>query len=257
MLLATLLAVPLFSAPPAALPQGAVQEAKESESGHRYPVTLESTLRQADLPVADASGAKDAGAAAGRAPVEPRTLDLLGLGIREKTILAVNVYSYALYVDRPFVQKDLGDWRGWKRGKIERDEALFERLLEQNATKELRLRFCRNVAAEDVVDAFEKSIKPRMLARRRDKPGSDADKLKDVATFRGFFRLDKLRKGNELRFTWHPDGTLSTVVNGERKADLNSPDLCWALFDVYLGKKPISKSSKRKLVRRLPDVLAR
>ena len=204
-------------------------------------MTIESTLSEADA----------------KAKAARKTLDLLGLGIREKTILAVNVYSYVLYVDRSFVADGLGAWKGKKRKVVERDDALFKKLLEQNATKELRLRFCRNVAADDVVEAFEKSITPRILARRKGDPGSDAEKLKDVATFRGFFRLDKLKKGNELRFTWHPDGTLSTVVNGERKADLKAPDLCWALFDVYLGEKPISKSSKRKLVRRLPDLLAR
>ena len=249
MLVATLLAVPLLTPtlepgnPLLAAPiaQGTTEEAKESESGHRYPVSIESTLSEADA----------------KARAKPKTLELLGLGIREKTILAVNVYSYVLYVDRSFVADGLGAWKGKKRKVVERDDALFETLLQQNATKELRLRFCRNVAAEDVVEAFEKSIKPRILARRKGAPGSDAEKLKDVATFRGFFRLDKLKKGNELRFTWHPDGTLSTVVNGERKADLKSPDLCWALFDVYLGKKPISKSSKRKLVRRLPELLAR
>ncbi len=46
------------------------------------------------------------------------------------------------------------------------------------------------------------------------------------------------------------------MVNGERKSDLMSQDLAWAMFDVYLGVDPISKSGKKKLVSRLPGLLA-
>ena len=106
------------------------------------------------------------------------------------------------------------------------------------------------------MEAFEDSLEPRILSRRKAMEGSKADKLKDLTTFRGFFSLDELKEGNELRFTWHPDGTLCTVVNGERKPDLKSQDLAWAMFDVYLGDDPISKSGKKKLVSRLPGLLA-
>ena len=84
---------------------------------------------------------------------------------------------------------------------------------------------------------------------------TEADKLKTLQTFRGFFSLDKLKEGMELRFTWHPDGSMSTVVNGERSPDITDPTLAKALFDVYLGEDPISTSGKKKLVRRLPGLL--
>ncbi|MEM6673048.1 MAG: chalcone isomerase family protein [Planctomycetota bacterium] len=215
-------------------PQQSERTAKESESGHRYPIWVESTLRTADLESDD---------------VEPVKLDLLGMAIREKWI--INVYSYALYVDQAFVGEALAPWRGKSRKKIEKDKALFAKLLEQNATKELRLRFCRDVNADDIVSAFEESLEPRILERRRKQSGSKDEKLKELKTFRGFFDLDELQKGNELRFTWHPDGTLSTVVNGVRKPDVPAGDLSWALFDVYLGADPISSSGKKRLVRGL------
>ena len=139
--------------------------------------------------------------------------------------------------------------------QLEKDTSLYDTILGEGATRELRLRFCRNVSADDVVSAFEDSLKPRILSKRKKMAGSEADKLKDLETFRKMFSLDKLKKNNELRFTWHPDGTLSTVINGKRQPDLHSPDLCWALYDVYLGAKPITKSGKKKLVRRVPEVL--
>ncbi|QDV05974.1 Chalcone-flavanone isomerase [Planctomycetes bacterium Poly30] len=217
-----------------------VQTAKESESGHRYPVTTPSTLKAED--------AKKEG-------VKPLTLDLLGMGIREKTIFNVNVYSYALYVDDETVQSELKKWKGMSASKVGSDGALFAKLLSQTGTKELRLRFCRNVDAEDVVSAFEDSLKPRILEMKKAEKGTEAEKLANLTTFRKFFSLDKLKDGNELRFTWHPDGTLSTVVNGERKPDVMAPALAMAMFDVYLGAKPISKSSKKKLVKRLPEII--
>lgn len=217
-----------------------VATAKEGESGHRYPVTVPSTLKSDD---AAKEGAK------------ALTLDLLGLAIREKTIFNVNVYSYVLYVDQATVRADLAKWKGKSAKALGKDDSLFFKLLSQSGTKEIRMRFCRNVDAEDIVDAFEGSLKPRILALKKSERTDDATKLANLKTFRKFFSLDKLKKGNELRFTWHPDGTLSTVVNGVRKDDLMAPALCKAMFDVYLGGKPISKSGKKKLVKRLPEIL--
>lgn len=229
-----------LAVPSIAITAQTAETAKEGESGHRYPVTISSTLKAEDAKKEDA---------------KPTTLDLLGMGIREKTIFNVNVYSYALYVDDGTVQSDLKKWKGMSASKVGGDSALFKKLLTPSGTKELRLRFCRNVDAEDIVSAFEDSLKPRILELKKTEKKTDAEKLANLATFRKFFSLDKLKDGNELRFTWHPDGTLSTVVNGERKGDLLAPELCKALFDVYIGEKPISKSSKKKLVKRLPEII--
>ncbi len=217
-----------------------VATAKEGESGHRYPVTVPSTLKSDET---------------GKEGVKPLTLDLLGLAIREKTIFNVNVYSYVLYVDQATVKADLGKWKGQSAKALGKDDSLFYKLLSQSGTKEIRMRFCRNVDADDIVDAFEGSLKPRILALKKAEKTGEAAKLANLNTFRKFFSLDKLKTGNELRFTWHPDGTLSTVVNGVRKKDLMAPALCKAMFDVYLGGKPISKSGKKKLVKRLPEIL--
>lgn len=228
------------ASPIATAPSQTTQTAKEGESGHRYPVTIKSTLTT--------EAAKKEGAKA-------FTMDLLGMGIREKTIFNVNVYSYALYMDDETVQSQLKYWKGLSASKVGKQEPLFKKLLTQTGTKELRLRFCRDVDAEDVVSAFEDSIEPRILKTKKSEKGTKAEKLANLTKFRKFFSLDELKDGNELRFTWHPDGTLSTVVNGERKPDLKAPALCNALFDVYIGESPISKGGKKKLVKRLPEIL--
>lgn len=230
-------------APIVAVPQKPqIPLVEEPESDHEYPAYVRSTLSKK--------------AAAGPNP-QTATLDLLGLGIREKTIFNVNVYSYVLYVDRAFVKKEFAKYKGKKLSKIQKDAELFETLLKHNTTKELRLRFCRKVDAEDAVSAFEDSMKPRILAAKAKLKGTEAEKLKTLDEFRAFFDIDKLRSGNELRFTWNPDGTLTTIVNGERKPDIEDKHIARALFDVYLGEDPISKSGKKNLVKRLPELVAK
>jgi len=219
-----------------------IPRVEEPESDHEYPAYVRSTLSKEE-----AKGAKP----------KTKTLDLLGLGIREKTIFNVNVYSYVLYVDRAFVKKEFAKYKGQKLSKIKKDEELFKTLLTQNATKELRIRFCRKVDAEDVVSAFEDSLKPRILASKVKIKTTEKEKLKSLEEFRAFFDLDKLKNGNELRFTWQQDGTLTTIVNNERKPDIMDKHLAQALFDVYLGDDPISKSGKKNLVKRLPELVAK
>lgn len=247
MILTATLLLPLTASPAAALlgpaqpaPIQDVATAEEPESEHTYPVTVKSTLSKA------AAEKKDA---------KPADLALLGLAIREKTIFKVNVYSYVVYADAAHVKKDLAPWKGKSAKALGKDADLYKALLQPTATKELRMRFCRDVDAEDVVEAFEESLEPRILARRKAAEGTKESKLEDLNTFRKFFSLDELKEGNELRFTWHADGTLCTVVNGERKPDLKSQDLAWALFDVYLGNDPISDDGKRDLVARIPGLL--
>ena len=235
-----------------------VPKVEEKESDHLYPAWIDSTLPKpseksnAKADDGDGDKASEASDAVTEKP-ERKKLDLMGLGIREKFV--INVYSYALYVERDFVQDELAEFKGVKLYKLEKSDKLYTRLLSQNATKELRLRFCRDVDADDASDAFEKSLEPRILSDKKFKKGTREEKLADLKTFKSFFSLDELEDGKELRFTWHPDGTLSTIVDGERKPDIESRSLCWALFDVYLGSDPISKSGKKKLVHRLPDLL--
>ncbi len=73
--------------------------------------------------------------------------------------------------------------------------------------------------------------------------------------FRSLFDVEKLTKETELIFTWLPGGRLRSSIQGQAQAEIRSAALCWALFDVYLGAKPISKSSKKSVIARFPALL--
>jgi hypothetical protein len=76
-------------------------------------------------------------------------------------------------------------------------------------------------------------------------------------TFRQYFSVGEMTKDAEVLFSCAPDGALSSRVKGEDKAAIQSPALCWALFDVYLGKSPISGDGKKRVVENFPALLGR
>jgi hypothetical protein len=64
-----------------------------------------------------------------------------------------------------------------------------------------------------------------------------------------------MTKESEIVFSCAPDGTLRTSVKGEVQSEIASPTLCWALFDVYLGEKPISGGGKKNIGKAFAEVL--
>ena len=224
-----------------------VDVVEEPKSGHQYPATLQSTLRTMD--------------ANGEETALPRDLTLLGLSIKETSILRKSVYSCALYADATFTEEELEPLTGPNTEALGEAGLIYEKLLQPNAVKELRLRFCREVDAEDFIEDFDGALESRIQWWRVALGGIlvvplggslvENEPTDELETLTAYFPPREFEKNHELRFTWHPDGTLSTVVNGERKPDLKAPGLAWALFDAYLGEDPVSSAGKRSLVARV------
>jgi hypothetical protein len=113
----------------------------------------------------------------------------------------------------------------------------------------------RDVDGETMADAFDGSLRPRVqqAAEEMNMPGGE-DALD---RFRGYFSVEEMTKGAELVFSCTPDGTLSSLVKGEPAADIQSRALCWAMFDTFLGEKPISNGGKKTVIGNVPNILAR
>ena len=79
--------------------------------------------------------------------------------------------------------------------------------------------------------------------------------LKGWAENREFFSIDKVTKESELVFTC-ADGTMGTSIRGEVQPQVQNAALCWALFDVYLGRKPISGGGKKKVIAGFEELLS-
>ncbi len=175
---------------------------------------------------------------------------LTGTGVRTRTMLHVKVYAFGLYVDSAGARAGLGAWRGKSASDLARDKSLYQELLKGAFPMTLRLVMTRNVGGAQMAEAFDDALGPRVAqAAERGMPdGADA-----LARFRGFF-TDELASGTELLFSW-AHNTLGVSIGGKPAGDIENAALCWALFDVYLGEKPITSDGKKTVIARLPEIL--
>lgn len=179
---------------------------------------------------------------------------LTGTGIRTKTFLKVKVYAFGLYVDAASATGALASFAGKDAKALEKDKAFYASLLEMKFPMTLRLVMTRDVGGNDMAEAFDGALRPRVIqaAAEKNMPGGEAA----LETFRGYFSVGEMTKESELLFTCTPDGMLASSVKGSANPPLSSPALCWALFDVYLGDKPISGDGKKSVIANFPTLLA-
>ena len=180
---------------------------------------------------------------------------LAGVGIRTKTFLQVKVYAFGIYVDEQPARQTLSSFAGQTARDLERNDAFYNRMLDLDFSMSLRMVMTRDVDGETMADAFDGALRPRVqhAAAEMNMPGAEAA----LETFRGYFSVEEMTKEAELLFTCTPEGKLSSLVKGEPAPDIESPALCWALFDTFLGEHPISDGGKKTVIANIPNILAR
>ncbi len=181
------------------------------------------------------------------------THQLMGTGIRTKTFLKVKVYAFGLYVDPAGARQALGDFAGKSAKDLEKDNGFYGMLLEQEFGMTLRLVMTRNVGGEDMAEAFDGALRPRVQQAAAEQSLGGGEEALD--TFRSYFNVDEMTKESEIVLSCDPQGVLRASVKGEVQPEIDSPALCWALFDVYLGPKPISGDGKKKVIQGFPQLL--
>jgi len=183
-----------------------------------------------------------------QAPPGPQML--AGTGVRTRTFLKVKVYAFGLYVDGAGARTALAAWRGKNAADLGRDQALYTELLKGSIPMTLRLVMTRDVGADQMSEAFNEALAPRVAqAEQRGMTGG----AEALTRFRGFFS-DRLTKGTELVFSRNGN-TLKVSIGGKDAGEIYNGALAWALFDVYLGNQPISPDGKKTVVARLPEIL--
>jgi len=176
---------------------------------------------------------------------------ITGTATRERTILRIKVYAYGLYIDAGAARTVFAAFAGKPAAALERDPMFFHSLLDMRVPMTLRLIMARDVAGEAIAEAFDDALTPRVgrVTRRQEASGA-------LERFRSYFNLNELARGTDIVFSCSSDGRLNTTVDTKARPEIRSPELCRALFDVYLGDTPISTSGRRSLVRRFPALLA-
>lgn len=141
--------------------------------------------------------------------VEGTPLALNGLGLRQATMLKVNVYVGALYVT-----------------KTSSDSST---ILGSNSPYQLDLQFVRDVGSSDIAkgwdEGFEKNAKAQLPA------------LKErIATFNGW--MGDVKTGQRLTFTFTPGTAIQVNVNGTVKGTIKGDDFAKAFLSIWLGDPP-------------------
>jgi hypothetical protein len=151
--------------------------------------------------------------------IDSGALMLNGLGLRQATILKVNVYVAALYV-----------------AKISSDP---HALLESNTPKKLILHFLHNVSDDDLKkgweEGFEHNAKEQLSA------------LKErIEMFKGW--MTDMKSGQQLIFIHKPGIGLQVEVNGTVKGMIKGDDFATAFLSIWLGAHPPNPGLKSGLL---------
>ena len=208
------------------------------------------TSRRAMLASMSASTRDDASSATVvRFVTEPRTglkipestrfgdalLTMRAKGARIKRIagVGIKVYACGVYVNTRDVREAMRAvfGAGASMGEMAKSERAFDAL--RRCERAARLVFARDVGGDKIADALAERIRPALGANS-----------KSLHRFEALFNGVTFQKGASLDFHAKIGGALETRIRGQSIGIIHDQALCDALFDAYLGTKPVIPSIK-------------
>jgi hypothetical protein len=151
--------------------------------------------------------------------VQGSALTLNGLGLRQATMLKVNVYVAALYVAQKSTDTDA--------------------ILASNTPKQLILHFVRDVESADLKKAWDEGFEHNAKAQ--------LPALKErIEQFKGWQAT--MKSGQQLMFTHKPGAGIEVTVNGTVQGTVAGDDFARALLAIWLGPKPPNPGLKPGLL---------
>lgn len=159
-------------------------------------------------------------------------------------IKSLKVYAFGVYVHPYSLCEKLGP----KYASISADELnnhhdFYKDLLREDINMTVRLvANCRGMKINSVKDAFEKSLRARLVKAN---PSTDFSCLK---TFGSYFTENiSIPLGTVIEFKRTVDGRLITKISGNQIGSVHSKDLCRAFFDMYIGDVPVCEQTKKEI----------
>ena len=155
--------------------------------------------------------------------VSGRNLVLNGLGLREATVLMVNVYVAGLYVEAK-----------------SSDAAV---ILKADQTKQLVMRFVRSVGREKLAEAWTEGFdKNAGSSRAALAPG--------LANLNA--AMTDVKKEDLITLTYLPETGVTVSVKGKDAAVIPGDDFQRVLFSIWLGASPPNVGLREGLLGRAP-----
>lgn len=147
--------------------------------------------------------------------VDGKELQLNGMGLREATVLGIDVYVAGLYLEQRS-----GDAR---------------KIIGAESTKHVRLALLRDVSRADLAEQLGTYF--------RHASGNDYDKLK--ARFERMASwLPKLHQGDTFSVTYRPGAGLEVRHGNKSLGVVPGADFARAIFGIWLGERPPNQGLK-------------
>jgi hypothetical protein len=150
--------------------------------------------------------------------LDGNSLVLNGLGLREATIFAVDVYVAGLYV--PSKTKDASQ------------------ILKADVPKHLTMKFVRDVGRDKQVEAWREGFK-----KNAKDYGAIEAKVEKLLGW-----MADISDGESMSVSYVPGTGTSVSVKGEKKGTIEGEDFQYALFRIYIGPNPPNDGLKTGLL---------
>ncbi len=178
-------------------------------------------LAGSGLPAPDRASAKECGgvAFADETTVAQQSCKLVGVGMRREYVF--DIYCGALYLYQPT-----------------RDPA---QVIASEQPKQVLLHVVYpEVEAEDWVRGWKKGF-------AKNTPTPDAELKQKIQEFLNCF-TERVKKGEEVRFTYIPDVGTEVMINKKVKATIPGSDFMKALWSIWFGEHPASESLEKGML---------
>ena len=165
-------------------------------------------------PAADVAGMK----LPDQVNVQGKSLKLNGTGLRQATILKINVYAAGLYLE-----------------SSSRDG---EAIANSDQPKSIEMAFLRDVTAKQMAEAFQEGFDRNCVA--------DCARLKpDLAKLQGF--LKDMKKGETMAIRFLTDG-VDLMIRGQKAGSVGDKAFSHQLIRCWIGRNPPNAGLKDGLL---------
>src|SRR5262249_45959956 len=147
-------------------------------------------------------------------------MSLIGVGLRTKTMLKVKVYACGLYVADSALAGPLAAYKG---KPVSRE--LYRELVSADFEKQVTMKFLRDLSADQVQGGFRESLQA---------VSADASKSNLFVQY-----FTDVKSGQEATIKWVPPGTLEVNVAGLGKPPIADRKFAEAVYNIWLGDKPV------------------
>ncbi|NJK88769.1 MAG: hypothetical protein HC923_04805 [Myxococcales bacterium] len=140
--------------------------------------------------------------------LDGQTLTLNGLGIREATFLAIDVYVAGLYLPQ-------------------KSQEMTE-IVKADVPKHLVMRFVRDVDRGKQADAWKEGFKKNAKDFK-----AIEGKVEELTSW-----MEDIKNGEQMAVSYVPGKGTTMTVKGQTKGTIEGEDFQEALFKIYLGPNP-------------------